>query len=214
MGISTIQSYCGAQIFEALGLKQSFVDKYFTWTPTRIEGIGLEEVYRRGGAAPSPSPSRSARSTGMCCPRAATTNGAATASVICSTRRRSTILQQAVPQRRLCDRSSSTRRWSTTRSREASTLRGLLEFKLRQRADPAGRSGAGRGDRQALQDGRHVLRLDQQRSARGAGHRHEPHRRQEQHRRRRRGPGPLYAWMPTATPATAPSSRWRPGASA
>ncbi len=45
MGISTIQSYCGAQIFEALGLKQSFVDKYFTWTPTRIEGIGLDEVF-------------------------------------------------------------------------------------------------------------------------------------------------------------------------
>ncbi|HRV93640.1 MAG TPA: glutamate synthase large subunit [Anaerolineae bacterium] len=51
MGISTIQSYCGAQIFEAIGLKQSLVDKYFTWTPTRIEGIGLdliaEEVRRR-----------------------------------------------------------------------------------------------------------------------------------------------------------------------
>jgi glutamate synthase (ferredoxin) len=45
MGISTIQSYCGAQIFEALGLKQAFVDKYFTWTPTRVEGIGLEEVF-------------------------------------------------------------------------------------------------------------------------------------------------------------------------
>ncbi|MEM7532120.1 MAG: glutamate synthase large subunit, partial [Chloroflexota bacterium] len=45
MGISTIQSYCGAQIFEALGLSQAFVDKYFTWTPTRIEGIGVEEVY-------------------------------------------------------------------------------------------------------------------------------------------------------------------------
>ena len=44
MGISTIQSYSGAQIFEALGLKQSFVDRYFTWTPTRVEGIGLEEV--------------------------------------------------------------------------------------------------------------------------------------------------------------------------
>jgi len=44
MGISTVQSYCGAQIFEALGLSQEFVDKYFTWTPTRIEGIGLEEV--------------------------------------------------------------------------------------------------------------------------------------------------------------------------
>jgi glutamate synthase (ferredoxin) len=45
MGISTIQSYCGAQNFEALGLNQAFVDKYFTWTPTRIEGIGLQEVY-------------------------------------------------------------------------------------------------------------------------------------------------------------------------
>ena len=44
MGISTIQSYCGAQIFEALGLRQSFVDRYFTWTPTRVEGIGIEEV--------------------------------------------------------------------------------------------------------------------------------------------------------------------------
>ncbi len=44
MGISTIQSYSGAQIFEALGLKKSFVERYFTWTPTRVEGIGLEEV--------------------------------------------------------------------------------------------------------------------------------------------------------------------------
>ncbi|AWB43614.1 glutamate synthase large subunit [Paenibacillus sp. CAA11] len=44
MGISTIQSYRGAQIFEAVGLKSSFVDRYFTWTPSRIGGIGLEEV--------------------------------------------------------------------------------------------------------------------------------------------------------------------------
>jgi len=45
MGISTLQSYHGAQIFEALGLSQVLVDKYFTWTPTRIEGIGLDEIY-------------------------------------------------------------------------------------------------------------------------------------------------------------------------
>ena len=38
MGISTIQSYGGAQIFEALGLSSDFVDAYFTHTPTRIEG--------------------------------------------------------------------------------------------------------------------------------------------------------------------------------
>ncbi|OAB46265.1 glutamate synthase large subunit [Paenibacillus glacialis] len=44
MGISTIQSYRGAQIFEAVGLNSEFVDKYFTRTPSRIEGIGLEEV--------------------------------------------------------------------------------------------------------------------------------------------------------------------------
>ncbi|OPA74121.1 glutamate synthase large subunit [Paenibacillus selenitireducens] len=44
MGISTIQSYRGAQIFEAVGLKEQFVDAYFTWTPSRIGGIGLEEI--------------------------------------------------------------------------------------------------------------------------------------------------------------------------
>jgi glutamate synthase (NADPH/NADH) large chain len=44
MGISTIQSYRGAQIFEAVGLNSEFVDQYFTRTPSRIGGIGLEEV--------------------------------------------------------------------------------------------------------------------------------------------------------------------------
>jgi glutamate synthase (ferredoxin) len=44
MGISTIQSYRGAQIFEALGLNQKLVDKYFTWTATRVEGIGLDVI--------------------------------------------------------------------------------------------------------------------------------------------------------------------------
>lgn len=44
MGISTYQSYCGAQIFDAVGLKSDFVDKYFSGTATRIEGVGLAEV--------------------------------------------------------------------------------------------------------------------------------------------------------------------------
>jgi glutamate synthase (ferredoxin) len=44
MGISTIQSYQGAKIFEAIGLKQSFIDKYFTDTVSRIGGIGIEEI--------------------------------------------------------------------------------------------------------------------------------------------------------------------------
>jgi glutamate synthase domain-containing protein 2/glutamate synthase domain-containing protein 1/glutamate synthase domain-containing protein 3 len=50
MGISTYQSYCGAQIFEAVGLQQDFVAKYFTGTASNVEGIGLfeiaEEAYR------------------------------------------------------------------------------------------------------------------------------------------------------------------------
>ncbi len=44
MGISTYQSYCGAQIFDAVGLKSDFVEKYFTGTATRIEGAGLSEI--------------------------------------------------------------------------------------------------------------------------------------------------------------------------
>ncbi len=44
MGISTYQSYCGAQIFDAVGLKSGFVDQYFSGTATTIEGVGLEEV--------------------------------------------------------------------------------------------------------------------------------------------------------------------------
>ena len=44
MGISTYQSYCGAQIFEAVGLNAEFVKKYFTGTSTQIEGIGLSVV--------------------------------------------------------------------------------------------------------------------------------------------------------------------------
>jgi glutamate synthase (ferredoxin) len=44
MGISTIQSYRGAQIFEAVGLGRRVIDKYFTWTPSRVEGIGVDVI--------------------------------------------------------------------------------------------------------------------------------------------------------------------------
>ncbi len=46
MGISTIHSYCGAQIFEAVGLNATCVNKYFTATPSRIGGIGIKEIQR------------------------------------------------------------------------------------------------------------------------------------------------------------------------
>src|SRR4029077_17346258 len=44
MGISTYQSYCGAQIFDAVGLSSAFVDRYFTGTATMVQGGGLWEV--------------------------------------------------------------------------------------------------------------------------------------------------------------------------
>jgi len=44
MGISTIQSYWGAQIFEAIGLNKPLIDKYFTWTPSRVEGVGIDVI--------------------------------------------------------------------------------------------------------------------------------------------------------------------------
>jgi len=44
MGISTYQSYCGAQIFDAIGLSEEFVAQYFTGTATRIGGVGLSEI--------------------------------------------------------------------------------------------------------------------------------------------------------------------------
>ena len=60
MGISTLQSYCGAQIFEAIGLSRSFVDRYFTHTTSRVSGAGIEviaeEVRLRHGRAFGASP--------------------------------------------------------------------------------------------------------------------------------------------------------------
>ncbi len=46
MGISTYQSYCGAQIFDAVGLSTALIEKYFTGTATTIEGAGLAEIAR------------------------------------------------------------------------------------------------------------------------------------------------------------------------
>jgi len=55
MGISAIQSYRGAQVFEAVGIRQDVVDQFFTWTPSRVGGIGVaalaQEVLARHRAA-------------------------------------------------------------------------------------------------------------------------------------------------------------------
>ena len=59
MGVSTVPSYCGAQIFEAIGLSQELVDRYFTSTTSKLGGVGLdviaEEVAMRHRVAYPPS---------------------------------------------------------------------------------------------------------------------------------------------------------------
>ena len=57
MGISTYQSYCGAQIFDAVGLSRAFIDEFFFGTATTIEGAGLDEIARETAAPPCAMPS-------------------------------------------------------------------------------------------------------------------------------------------------------------
>ncbi|WKU07503.1 glutamate synthase large subunit [Micromonospora sp. HUAS LYJ1] len=66
MGISTVSSYCGAQVFEAVGLDTRLVHRYFRGTPSTIGGIGLAEIHaevaaRHGQAWPTPGTTGSAR---------------------------------------------------------------------------------------------------------------------------------------------------------
>ena len=74
-----VQSYRGAQIFEAIGLTQDVIDKYFTWTPSRIGGIGTwiaRKSLRVTGRLPDRAAQRVTR-----CRSAASINGAPTASI-------------------------------------------------------------------------------------------------------------------------------------
>jgi glutamate synthase (NADPH) large chain len=48
MGVSTYMSYCGAQLFEAIGLNSETINKYFTGTPSKVEGIGVFEIAEEG----------------------------------------------------------------------------------------------------------------------------------------------------------------------
>ena len=196
MGISTLHSYRGAQIFEAIGLNREVIDRYFTWTASRIEGIGLDviagEAQERHDHAYKVSPAL---------------DGDLWVGGQYQWRRRgehhmynpNTIakLQHAV-------RAGSYKMFkeytalANDESRRLCTIRGLLRFKPGA-AHPARRGRAGVGDREALQDRRHVARLDQPRGAREPRHRDEPPRRQVEHRRGRRGPGALPAATRTAT---------------
>ena len=190
MGISTIQSYRGAQIFEAVGLGPRLVDRYFPGTVSRVGGIELDDVHAAGRSAATsrafgdrPRASSTAASTG-CAPggeRHAWDPG-----------RRSSALQRAVRDDR----------------------RGQLPRRTPRRVDAAGRtarcagcsSPAGRRRRcrsaqvepsaeivRRFATGAMSLGSIVAGGARDAGDRHEPARRSLEHRRGRRGSRPLGA---------------------
>ena len=207
MGISTIRSYTGAQIFEAVGLEKELVDRHFTGTPSRVGGVGLnvlawECLDRHARAYPAAELRAAARRRRLrLAPRRrvprlepgddrdapagrARTSGGADAYERFATY----VNEVAVPQ--------------LVAARAAPLQR-------ERRAGPAGRGRAGGRDRQALQVRRDVARRALARGARDARRGHEPARRQVEHRRGRGGPGALQRRAPLRR-----SSRSPPGASA
>ena len=211
MGICTIDGYRGAQIFEALGLDQALVDRYFTGTASRVGGAGIEVIaeetlMRHRSAFAQRSASFGILDTGgqyqwrsdgehhMFNPLTVHK-----LQVACRTNNYGVFQEYSA--------------LVNDQTKTPVTLRHLLDFVCAPARAHRG-SRVGRGHLPAVQDRRDVLRLHQPGGARGAGHRHEPHRRQEQLRRGRRGPGALHPRRRTAIRAPAPSNRSRPGASA
>ncbi len=212
MGISTLQSYCGAQVFEAVGLDRAFVDKYFTRTASRIGGIGIdvvaEEVRRRHEKA---FPARPIGEHDLAWG--------------------GEYQWRRDGEYHLFNPDTVFKLQHSTRSGQYSDLQGVHETRgrpepssgdparparaeERSAADSDRRGRTDRVDRQALRDRSDVVRVDQPGSTRDAGDRDEPARRQVEHRRRRRGSGAVRARCRTATRDEARSSRWRRRASA
>ena len=213
MGISTLQSYRGAQVFEAIGLNKELIDKYFTGTASRIEGVGLDVLAREAQMKHEHAFRPVTESeTELDVGRRVSISRASGEYHLLNPLTVSK-LQHAVRRERF-ETFQEYADLIDKQNRDLCTLRGLMELKLAKKPVPHRGSRAGERNRQALRHRRDVVRLDQQGSARDAGHRHEPHRRALQYRRRRRGRSALRARRQRRLARAAPSSRWPRGASA
>ena len=161
MGISTVQSYCGAQIFEAIGLNHEIIDRYFTGTPSRVEGVGIreigEETLRRHRVAYEPAAIRQLDFGGEIHYRIQGEHHNWNPDTIYKLQHAS----QANDPKTYAEFAQLVNDESARRS----NLRGLLDFKFSPTADPDRRSGAGKRNRQAVQHRRDVVRVHQQGSA-------------------------------------------------
>jgi len=187
MGISTYQSYCGAQIFDAVGLSDAFVEKYFTGTATTIDGVGLAEVaeesVRRHAQAYGDNPLYKGMLDvgGIYQYRLRGEEHAWTPENVAQ-------LQHAVRGNDHANYDEFAKSVNE-QSERLLTIRGLMEFKTDNAAVPLDEVEPAseivkRFSTGAMSFG--SIRLDQPRSALNAGHGDEPHWRSLEHWRRRR----------------------------
>ena len=190
MGVSTYMSYCGAQLFEAIGLEKTLVDKYFRGTASQIGGIGVfevaEEAIRMHRAAFGDDPVLDGMldAGGEYAWRVRGEEHMWTPDAIAK-------LQHGVR----ANRFETYKEYAQIINDQSPAAHDAARpVRVRRRSgevDSARRGRAGGRDRQALRHRRDVARLDLDRGARHARRGDEPHRRQVEHRRGRRGPGPL-----------------------
>ena len=182
MGISTLQSYKGAQIFEAVGLRAEVIDRCFVGTPSRVQGVGFavlaEETFRRhqlGYPAERDAPVPPLLNVGEYHWRSAGEKHAWDPAAI-------TDLQVAA-------RTNSHQAYQrfaehiNSQAKTACTLRGLIEFRPAANGPPLPLDEVepAQRDRQAILYRRHELRFDFGGSSRDPGDCHESSGREEQH---------------------------------
>ncbi len=190
MGISTLQSYRGAQIFEAIGLNHEVIDRYFTWTASRIEGIGSRRDRGRDRTPPRPClqlrsgarrRTRPRRAVPMAPPRRVPHVQPRTRSPSFSTpcARAATACSRNTPG--VVDENS----------RHLATLRGLFKFKTADAPIPIEEVEPASEIVKRFKTGAMSFGSISKEAHENSRHRDEPDRRQEQHRRRRRRPRAL-----------------------
>ena len=210
MGISTIASYRGAQVFEAIGLSRDLVNRHFAGTPSQIDGVGLDVIAREVAAAPR------RRLPGL-----GTASGAPQAQLgrrisVAPRRRGAPVRPRDGLQAPALDPHAPVRRVQRVRRARQQPVEAAddvarpVRVRVRSRAHSDRRGGAHARHRQALHHGRDVVRLHLAGGARDARDRDEQAGRQVEHGRGRRVA--RAALRPDS--GAARSSRWHPGVSA